>query len=92
MKSLAEVIEAVQFWADLSLEQGLAPTPEQTGGISGVENFQTGRFANYVDGVWRLPSSAKDWDFNWQAYYHPRKTVSSGVMWNSYNGSITWRR
>lgn len=82
----AEVIEAVQFWADLSLEQGLAPTPEQTGGISGVESFQTGRYANYVDGVWQMAGSAKDWEFNWQVAYHPSKSASRGIMWNSYNG------
>ena len=79
-----EVIEAVQFWADMVLKDGYCPDPEQQGGRESLELFQTGKVANYADGVWRL-AAAKDWDFDWQIYYHPKKKVARGINWCSYN-------
>jgi ABC-type glycerol-3-phosphate transport system substrate-binding protein len=66
------------------LVDDLAPSPEQTGGSPMVELFQTGKIATMSDGVWRM-LQGKDWDFEWQIYYHPAKVRATGINWNSYN-------
>lgn len=82
-----EVIDAMQWWADLTLKDGYAPTPQFVGDRSKGELFQTGRIANYSDCVFQL-QYAKDWEFGWGVAWgprHPSKEFSTCLNYCSFN-------
>src|SRR5690554_5227066 len=65
-----EQINAVQYYADIIVKHGLAPTPSQQAGIT--DTFLAGVAAMNIVGHWRVPTYNAEAKFEWDVAALPR--------------------
>jgi multiple sugar transport system substrate-binding protein len=81
-----EAERAVQWCADLALEDGVAPLPSRAPGGGGRELFEARLAATHIDGRWMVPRFRKlgfDWDV---APVPVPDGARSGIVWSGSVG------
>ncbi len=83
-----EVIEAVQFRADLIHKHGITPSPSQMtamGGMGTSDMFISERVAMFFSGIWKTPSFRTIKNFEWDVVMFPKGPT--GIRGFSTGGS-----
>ncbi|MBD3921062.1 ABC transporter substrate-binding protein [Paenibacillus sp. PR3] len=77
-----EVINAIQFWADVTLKKGIAPTIAEMSG--GGDLFPSGMVAMTRNGIW-LKDTYKDIkNFEWDIAPLPKNKDANTILHSSY--------
>lgn len=77
-----QVIEAIQYWADMVLEHGVSPSPAQESGEG--ELFTSGRVAMHRDGIWMADRYREVDDFAWDIAPLPQNQEKATALHSSY--------
>jgi multiple sugar transport system substrate-binding protein len=77
-----QVIESLQFWADMMNREHVAPNPAESSGQGSL--FSTGKAAMTTDGVWDIETFKKIKDFKWDIAPLPKGKKQANVLHSSY--------
>lgn len=70
-----EVIDGIQFRADLVHKHGITPSPSQMtamGGMGTADMFVSGRVGMFYSGIWKTPMFRQIKDFEWDVVMFPK--------------------
>ena len=77
-----EVIEALQYWADVALKQKVAPTIAESAG--GGDLFPSGLVAMTRNGIWMKDTYKEISNFEWDIAPLPKQKQASTILHSSY--------
>lgn len=84
-----EVIDSIQFYADLRHKHHAAPTKSQAASATMAQLFMRGRLAMHLSGRWFMPIYKREVKFNWGITMFPAGKAGSVVGCDSSGWAIS---